>query len=176
MKKLCYLILVLTLALAGCKTQQIPATLPPVILNNSDSVKVETITITKLDTVTVYVEVPAQSAERHTASGNSHLETDFAESDAWINDDGSLSHNLKNKPQSMATDVTVPNTSRETNTDNVSIKEIPVEVPKPVEVERDFTLWESFRLKAFWFLFIISLAGVSWILRKPLISAIKKLC
>lgn len=177
MKKLCYLICLLSLALVGCKAQkQISATLPPVILNNSDSVKIETITITKLDTVTVYVEVPAQSAERHTVSGNSHLETDFAMSDAWIDDDGSLSHTLDNKPQSLAADVMVPNTISETNTENVNIKEVPVEVPTIVEVERNFTWWEQFRLKAFWFLLIISSAGVGWTLRKPLISAIKKLC
>lgn len=177
MNKLCYLIVGLTLALVGCKSQkQISATLPPVILNNEDSVKVETITITKLDTVTVYVEVPAQSAERHTSAGNSHLETDFATSDAWINDDGTLSHTLDNKPQSLAADVTVPHTSSKTNTENVRIKEVPVEVPTIVEVERNFTWWERFRLKAFWFLLIIISAGVGWTFRKPLISAIKKLC
>lgn len=148
---------------------------PPVVLNNADSVRIETIIITELDTVTVYVEVPAQSAERHTASGNSHLETDFAESDAWINDDGSLSHNLKNKPQSLATDVTVPNTSRETNKDNVSVKEIPIEVPKFVEVERDYTWWEAFRLKAFWYLVILTSVGAITMFRKPLINLFRRL-
>lgn len=160
------------LALTSCRTGR-DVYSPPVVINNTDSVRTETITITKLDTVTVYVEIPAQSAERQTFSGNSHLETDLAESDAWINDDGSLSHNIKNKPQSLPADVTVPNTIRETNTESVGLKEVPVYVPTPVEVERSFTWWESFRLKAFWYLLCISLAGVGWIIRKPLISAIK---
>lgn len=173
-----YSILILFVALfslASCRSGKVIYS-PPVVLNNADSIRIETVTITKLDTVTVFVEVPAQSAERHTAAGNSHLETDFAQSDAWINDDGTLSHTLENKPQSLAADVTVPNTCQETNTANVSVKEIPVEVPTIVEVERDFTWWEQFRLKAFWFLIIIILAGVGWNLRKPLISAIKNLC
>lgn len=175
MKYSILIVVVALLSLASCRSGKVVYS-PPVVLNNADSIRIETVTITKLDTVTVFVEVPAQSAERYTAAGNSHLETDFAESDAWINDDGSLSHTLENKPQSLAADVTVPNTSQETNTANVSVKEIPVEEPTIVEVERDFTWWERFRLKAFWYLLIISLAGVGWILRKPLISAIKNLC
>lgn len=163
------------LTLASCRTGK-DVYSPPVVINNTDSIKTETIVITKLDTLTVYVEIPAQSAERHTMAGNSHLETDFATSDAWINDDGSLSHTLNNKPQSLPADVVVPTTISETNTENVSIREVPVYVPEPVEVERDFTWWERFRLKAFWYLLVISLAGVGWTFRKPLISAIRKFC
>lgn len=62
------------------------------------TVYVETL---RIDTVTVTVEIPAQSAERIGRDSTSHLETDFAVSDAWLTPDGSLGHNLRNKPQKI---------------------------------------------------------------------------
>ena len=48
---------------------------------------------------TVFVEIPKQTAERTTADSTSHLENDYALSDARINTDGSLYHTLATKPQ-----------------------------------------------------------------------------
>ncbi len=48
---------------------------------------------------TAYIEIPPQSAERVANDSVSHLETDFAVSDARINPDGTLFHNLLNKTQ-----------------------------------------------------------------------------
>lgn len=48
---------------------------------------------------TVFVEIPKQTAERTTADSTSHLENDYALSDARINTDGSLFHTLATKPQ-----------------------------------------------------------------------------
>ena len=48
---------------------------------------------------TVFVEIPKQTAERTTADSTSHLENDYALSDARINRDGSLYHTLATKPQ-----------------------------------------------------------------------------
>ena len=48
---------------------------------------------------TVFVEIQKQTAERTTADSTSHLENDYALSDARINTDGSLFHTLATKPQ-----------------------------------------------------------------------------
>lgn len=48
---------------------------------------------------TVFVEIPQQIAERTTEDSISHLENDYALSDARINRDGSLYHTLATKPQ-----------------------------------------------------------------------------
>ena len=48
---------------------------------------------------TVFVEIPHQIAERTTEDSISHLENDYALSDARINTDGSLFHTLATKPQ-----------------------------------------------------------------------------
>ena len=57
---------------------------------------------------TVYLEIPAQTAERTTCDSTSHLENDYATSDARINTDGSLYHDLKTKPQEIPKEVQTP--------------------------------------------------------------------
>lgn len=167
-------ILLATLTLSGCHSskQMLPST--PVIVNNTDSVRTEYIETVRIDTVTVEIKLPAESAKQIVPDSTSHLETNFAESDAWINPDGTLGHSLKNKEQSVPVDVLVPTKSTESNNNSASVREIPVPYEVPVEVERDFTKWESFRLDAFWYLVCIALASAIWILRKPLFSAIRK--
>lgn len=157
-------IILLLFALCSCKS---PKAATPVILTNSDSIRSEVIIRERVDTVTVFVDVPAQSAERETFAGRSHLETDFAMSDAWINEDGSLGHNLFNKRQRLAIDTPVKATDSVSTTAKEIIREIPV--PTPVEVERDFTAWERFRLRSFGYLVITILLLFVWLFRKPLI-------
>lgn len=96
---ICTLILLLT---ACCTSRKLTTV-------QSDSVRVEVVKTVEYIHDTVTVEIPAQTAERTTRDSSSHLENDFAESDARINSDGTLYHDLRTKPQE---------------------KEIPVEVPK----------------------------------------------
>ena len=147
-----------------------PTPLEPVIIHDKDSVRYATKTVTEIDTVTVFVEVPAQSAERVAMDSTSQLKTDLAISNAWINADGSLGHNLFNIPQEIPVDVYVPKTSTETDRDMVKVKEVPVEVPKPYPVEKKLTKWEQFRIDAFWFLLGALALSLGWILRKPIAS------
>lgn len=72
---------------------------------SGDSLREKTVYVEtlRIDTVTVTVEIPAQSAERIGRDSTSHLETDFAISDAWLTRDGSLGHNLRNKTRKMET-------------------------------------------------------------------------
>lgn len=85
----------LLLILTGCKTtQQIVET-----DTTRDSTATEIKIIKEIVRDTAYIEIPAQTAERTTADSVSHLENDYATSEARINPDGTLYHDLKTKPQ-----------------------------------------------------------------------------
>ena len=51
--------------------------------------------------VTVNVPIPEITSEVTVRDTSSHLENRYSESDARINSDGSLYHNLKTKPQNI---------------------------------------------------------------------------
>ena len=98
------------------------------------------------DTTTFHI--PAQKSERDTPRDSSHLENDFAESNAWINEDGTLHHDLSTKEQ----DVDVP-FDRADKTKEVTKKErieVPGPYPEPypveVEVPAKLTKWQSFSI------------------------------
>ena len=74
------LILIPLLALISCRTAKQTISTAPVILAEHDEKTVEREVITEIDTVTVLVEIPAQSASRETPDSTSHLETDYATS------------------------------------------------------------------------------------------------
>ncbi len=167
----CVLIL---LILASCSSSKHMPPSPPVIVNNTDSVRIEYIETLRIDTVTVEIPIPAESAKQAVSDSTSHLETSIAESDAWINPDGTLGHSIKNKEKGLKTNALVPVKDAQTNNTKVSVKEIPVPYPEPVYIERDFTKWESFRLGAFWYLVTAAILSCVWILRKPLTTVIKK--
>lgn len=71
-----------------------------------DSVRFQTVTVFVKDTV--LLEIPAQSSERETRDSTSHLENDYATSDATIMPDGSLFHNLKTKQQKKPVQIEKP--------------------------------------------------------------------
>ena len=105
----------------------------------------------------------------------SHLETSLAESDAWLNPDGTLGHSIKNKEQNLKADVMVPVKDTQTNNSEVSVREMPVPYPKPVYIERNFTKWEKIRLEAFWYLVGVSLISTIYIFRKPILTTLRKI-
>ena len=84
----------IALAFGSCCTYK-----PTVVVKDSVRVEVRERVIKIPDTV--WIEIPAQSAERTTADSTSHLENDYAESNARINRDGTLYHDLATKPQSV---------------------------------------------------------------------------
>ena len=154
--------------LTGCKTAKQPQPPLPVV-------PIETTTTTRTihteSIDTVFIEIPAQSAERTTQEKTSHLETDYAESDARINEDGTLSHTLKNKPTKHP--APVKNSTDTIYVDKVIEKPVPTEVPK--EVERELTWWEKIRLDTWGWLVTALVLCVGWICRKPLLTLARRL-
>ena len=134
----------------------------------NDSVRVEVHTNTIIVPDTVYVEIPAQTAERTTADSTSHLENDYATSDARINPDGTLFHSLGTKPQSKPVEVDKKIEQR----DSIVYVEKSVSDTgqQIVEVERNLSWWEQTRIYGFYLLLIVIVA----IYRKPIWSLLKK--
>lgn len=134
----------------------------------NDSVRVEVHTNTIIVPDTVYVEIPAQTAERTTADSTSHLENDYATSDARINPDGTLFHSLATKPQSKPVEVDKKIEQR----DSIVYVEKSVSDTgqQIVEVERNLSWWEQTRIYGFYLLLIVLVA----IYRKPIWSLLKK--
>lgn len=133
-----------------------------------DSVRVEVVTNTIIVKDTVEVEIPAQSAERTTADSVSHLENDYATSDARINPDGTLFHLLATKPQKKPVEVDKKIEQRDSivyvdksNTDTG--KQI-------VEVERQLSWWEKTCIYGFYML----AAMLVVIYRKQIWSLLRK--
>lgn len=113
----------------------------------------------RLDTVRVpvYIEVPAQVAEHVTPEDSSHLENDYAVSEAKVDSNGLLHHRLWTKPQRVETEaeVVVPTTETtvthsETNT-----------ATKVVEVPRDYTWWDRTRFYIAYGAMVLLAAGAA---------------
>ena len=169
MKRSIFLLVAAVLLAGGCspgkhlaKTQQ-----------QQDSTRVEIRKEIVYVPDTVYLEIPAQTAERTTRDSTSHLENDYATSDARINTDGSLYHDLKTKPQEIPKEVQTP---VERN-DSIVYKYKDRTVYETVEVgvERELSLMEQIKLAAFWYLAGAVALCVCLLFRKPLLAALRKI-
>ena len=129
--------------LAGCKTVRYV----PVYVHDKDSTHTET--HTKIDYVkdTLRYAIPGQKAES-TTRDSSHLENDYAVSDARIMPDGTLRHTLETKEQEKPIVFDKPVERK----DSVIYKYRTRTDVMPVEVEKPLTWWQKFRLEAFWWL------------------------
>ena len=127
------------------------------------------ITETRIETVfqtdTVFLEVPKIVEKIVTADTVSVLENDYAMSSASVSD-GLLSHSLETKPVQQPVQVQTKIVYR----DSVVFKD--VVVYETVEVAKELTGWQSFKMKmGGWFLGILSLlalAAIIWIIIKIL--------
>lgn len=143
------LILTLLVALSSCA----PRVIEKVTVRDSIVTKIEE----RLVHDTVSFEVPIEIEKIITMDTVSHLENSLASSDAIVSN-GYLTHTLRTIPQVIPIPVEIPVT--DTITSHIQIKEVPVEVEKPL------TWWQSFRLKAFWWLLGGLVASLLWIFRK----------
>lgn len=153
------LICTLILLLTACGTSRKLTTV------QRDSVRVEVRKTVEYIHDTVTIEIPAQVAERTTRDSSSHLENDYAESDARINSDGTLYHDLRTKPQEKEVPVEVP---AERN-DSIIYRNI--EVEKIVPVERELTKWQKTQIRGFWIVLVVL---VVYVFKKPLLCLIRR--
>lgn len=134
----------------------------PPVTQQTDSVRVEIHEHVVHDTARF--EVPIIIENNVTRDTASHLENKFAVSDAVVSD-GLLYHSLKTKPQTISVPVDVA------VTDTLYIEKEAQIRTEIVEVEKELTWWQKFRLGAFWWLMGLGLIG--W--RREIIALIKKL-
>lgn len=159
MRKLIAVIALLTLLLSACRT-----TKPEPKIEYIERVNTVERTIVERDTVTV--NLPSEQSHNETTDTVSTVETSLATSTARISG-GKLIHDITNKPQ-LNIPIDVPHTY--TQKDSIIYREKKVEV----EVERDFTLGESIKIRSFWWLLGVCLALGGWLFRKPLITLVKR--
>ena len=114
---------------------------------------------------TVFVEIPAQTAERTTVDSVSHLENEYAMSDAKINNDGTLYHDLRTKPQQKPVPIEKPVEHK----DSIIYRDKVIE--KVVPVEKELTKWQKTQMRGFW---IVSVILFVVVFRKPLLNLIRR--
>lgn len=123
----------------------------------------EAIHVERIDTLWAYL--PSQTAERDTPADSSFLATRYAVSNAWINGDGTLHHDLSNKPDAP---VPAPRTATADTIRQWRYIERPVFIDVPKDVESKLTRWQSARLDTWGWLLAGLLLSVAWDFRKPL--------
>lgn len=138
------------LLLPGCKATH------GVVVETHEKVKI--INHVELIPVIATFEVPAAIIEKTVKDSSSHLETDFAKSDARVNRDGTLYHSLENKQQTLQKEIEV----KVEYQDSIVYKEKEV----PVYIEKEFTKWQKTRLDGFWWLLAIVLVAIAYKTRK----------
>ena len=144
---------ILTLAgllLAGCSPcRRLAAS------SSTDSTRVEIRTREVFVRDTVLLEIPAQSERITTRDTASHLENDFARSDARINTDGTLFHTLATKPQHRPTPLLRPVEYR----DSIVYRDRREVVTEQVNI---LTRWQRWQIRGFWTLLALTalLAGL----------------
>jgi hypothetical protein len=129
-----------------------------------DSVRVEV--HERLIHDTVSFEVPVIIEKNVTRDTASHLENDWAKSDASLID-GFLEHTLETKGRTVYVPVKVPvhdTLWREKSAQETIITR---------EVEKPLTWWQRARLRAFWWLLAGLVACLFWIFRKPMLRILK---
>lgn len=176
MKNIIRLTYALTCALLmqGCCASKPPVTIVSGSSTEADSTNttIHERIVTIHDTVTLYIPVESHSS---VGEDSSHLETDFATSDAWIDSVGKLHHNIDSKPQEVPVpvDVHVPVADTSKYESHTKIDSIPYPVPYEVPVEKELTWWQETQMRGFWVLLVGLVVFVAWKTRKVWLKLLK---
>ena len=161
------LLIAAAILMVGCRTtKSIPTQAQEY---KRDSVRIEYRERTVLVPDTVYFEIPRQMAERTIADSVSHLENDYASSDARLNSDGTLTHTLNSKQQLKP----VPTERKIEYRDSIIYKDRWRDKKQTVTeyVERKLSWWEQTQIYGFW----AAIAIVAIIYRKKIFQAVVRL-
>lgn len=151
MKHLLYILFIAAL-LTGCATPR--KAISTDSQQQRDSVRIEYRERTVLVPDTVFVEIPAQTAERTTPDSLSHLENDYAESTARINQDGSLYHDLKTKPQTKPVTTNKEIQERDSVRTVYRDRIVKQTITETVEVEKKLSWFQKTQIAGFWTLLV----------------------
>lgn len=145
----CVCVMLLAVCLSGCAAGRIRAS------SEQDSVRVEVRHSVEyiIDTIKVAIPYEREAVVRDTTS---HLENDYATSDAAILPDGRLSHSLETRPQLRPLAIQKPILRR----DSIVYRNYYREVE--VEVERQLTWWQETQIRAFWVMFFVFCIIILW--------------
>lgn len=145
MKKLLFLIAVSQVLASCCPCRSLTS-------STADSVRIETVVRTEFVRDTAYIDVPREVV-REIAVDSSHLETEYAFSDARILPDGRLSHSLENKAQKHPVEVQKVIEYR----DSIVWRERTAR--EVVEVEKRLTAWQRLQMTGFW-VFVTAIVAI----------------
>lgn len=162
---------------SGCCTQRRAVEQNTTVIKQKDSANTE-IKVEKVIeylTDSVYIKIPAQIAERTTQDSTSHLENDYATSDARINQDGTLYHDLKTKPQEIASEFQKPVERNDSIRTEYKTKTEYITLIDKKEVEKELTWWQHTCIKWFPWCLILLIITIGYILRNPILKITKRL-
>ena len=165
MRKIIYICICISILIAfgGCSSSK-----KAISIEKRDSVRTEIRYEKVFIKDTAYIEIPAQISERIIKDSISFLENDYALSNARVNSDGTLFHDLRTKPQNKPVVVDTKIERR----DSIIYKDREIEVPIPVE--REIGWWEKTSIRFFPLslsaLFLICL----YLFRKPILTLIRR--
>ena len=162
---------------SGCCTQRRAVEQNTTVIQQKDSsnteVRVDKVIEYLIDTV--YIKIPAQMAERTTQDSASHLENNYATSDARINQDGTLYHDLKTKPQDIASEFQKPVERNDSIRTEYKTKTEYITLIDKKEVEKELTWWQHTCIKWFPWSLILLIITIGYILRNPILKITKRL-
>lgn len=162
---------------SGCCTQRRAVEQNTTVIQQRDSenteVRVEKFIEYMIDTV--YIKIPAQMAERTTQDSTSHIENDYATSDARINQDGTLYHDLKTKPQEIHAEFQKPVERKDSVRTEYKTKTKYITLIDKKEVEKELTWWQHTCIKWFPWCIILLIIAIGYVFRKPILKIAKRL-
>ena len=162
---------------SGCCTQRRVVEQNTTVIQQKDSSNTEfrVEKVIEYLTDTVYIRIPAQMAERTTQDSTSHLENDYATSDARINQDGTLYHDLKTKPQEIASEFQKPVERNDSVRTEYKTKTEYITLIDKKEVEKELTWWQHTCIKWFPWSLALLILSLGYNFRKPLWKWLKKI-
>lgn len=127
-------IAIVLLLFSSCRTGKI------VVVEGKDSIRIEERVREIKVTDTLFVEVPMQKESTTVRDSSSHLENDYAVSDARITADGSLYHSLETKAH---TDTLTGEVSVQVRDTTIYREKV---IPKVVTVEKELSRLQKTRM------------------------------
>lgn len=155
------LIILSALLLISCGT---PRHITNSEAKDSTRLEVRTEYVERIDTI--YIAIPRQAENIVIQDTVSHLENDFAVSDAKVDARGLLHHSLETKARSLP--VSVKSVSE--RKDSIIFRDKEVLVNRPVYVEKKLTGWQTFRIKSWWAMVLLLVFAY----RKEILVVIRK--